>query len=270
MIIYLRTEKIISDWTDYMIKYKIFIIFILFLINYNLAHSQEIDCSKSPFQFLNNDFKQEVCFRTSSQSSSGYSAWFTSSYAYLFLNQETLRHGYTYTAADWSKSLDRNFILKDLDHWNNFLKAGNITFFDEDKIHRSIDKKKFYYRIFNTESYEAMRFTATFNNSNNIDGYLFHFGDKFKVNDKLVIATLDAIFLDKLRTKAKNMNNFNFNNIDTKVDEDLELLLNKLNNNDDNVNVDVEDFNEFVDYCNRTPMGDMDEAILKLCIKLNK
>lgn len=232
---------------------------------YTSTYAQEVDCSLVPLEFSNIDFNKSYCNRYIDAQSNFYTAWFESNIAYLYLSHTNIRNpDWSFTGSDFSKSLGRDHIQNDLDNWSAFLNSGDITFFDKDKVHRSDDKKKFYYRIFNTDNLSGLKFTTNLNNKNDMGGYFFLFNDK-EINDQTAILILDAIFLKKLRKNTKSFSNNIFEGIDT---SNQEIILNSQQDNSNSNIVDTDDLETFTEYCESTPLGDIDPKLIPLCLKL--
>ena len=244
------------------------IILFIFFISYHpiLKAAQEVDCSLIPMEFSNDSFEKEVCFRSVGAQSNTYEAWFNSNIAYLYLNHTNIRDpDWFFTGSDWSKSLQREYIQGALDGWADFLNPGPIIFLDENMIHRSEDKKKFYYRLFKTENLSAMKFTLTINNKNDLNGYFFLFDGK-ELNSQSAVSVIDAIYLKNLRTKTKPINNVIFQNNSTI--EKTAPNAKKDNSYSKKTIVDNEDIEVFKNYCETTPLGEIDEKLLQLCLNL--
>ena len=249
-----------------MFKIKLIIIFLINLFHLNIF-AQEVDCNIIPLEFSNVNFSKDYCNRYLDAESTQYIAWFDSNIAYLYLSHTNIRSpDWSFIGTDFSKSLGRDFIQKDLDFWSEFLNPGDITFLDKEKIYRSNDKKKFYYRIFNTDNLSGLKFTANFNNKNDINGYFFLFNGK-EINDQITILILDAIFLKGLRTKTKSFNNNVFEGINN---SNQKIITNSEQNSSNSSIVDTEDLEIFTDYCETTPLGDIDPKLIPLCLKLKK
>lgn len=242
------------------------ILFLLFISYHPVLKAQEVDCSLIPMEFSNNSFEKTFCFRSINAQSNTYEAWFDSNIAYLYLSHTNIRNpNWAFTGADFSKSLQREYIEASLDGWADFLNPGPIIFFDKDRIHRSDDKKKFYYRLFKTENLSGMRFTTNFNDKNDLNGYFFLFDGK-ELNSQSAVSVIDAIYLKNLRTKTTPINNVIFQNNYTieKTDPDAK----KDNSYSKKTIVDTEDIEAFKKYCETTPLGEIDEKLLQLCLNL--
>ncbi len=246
-------------------------LFFILLVSFNsIVNAQEVECNLIPMEFSNDSFKKAYCSRNLNAQSTTYEAWFDSDIAYLFLSHTNIRNpDWAFTGADFSKSLEREYIQDSLNHWSEFLNPGNITFFDKDKVHRSDDKKKFYYRLFKTENLSGLRFTATFNNKNDLHGYFFLLNNQ-GISEQSAVSIIDAIFVKRMRTKTKQMKNSILENNDSIEETVSDLNQNSSNSNkvNDTSEVSTEDLESFTEYCESTPFGEIDEKLVPLCLKI--